>query len=189
MSPSVPAIRVSLAAIFGSALVCSVCLYFASAAGSRFAAMAIWLGAAIALVAHRRAERAALLPGAPVSRRVVIAGRVGEALILAIAGYSNDWVVKIGDIPLGWVAAMLVLLAAFAGLLIHGMWPAGKMLRFKLLWSDLLLLAIAGSAVESQLQPQGFVAERSMQAGLTAVSLIAAIAIFRHCRTPAQSRS
>lgn len=188
MSHSAPGIRRSLAAILGSALLCSGCLYFASGAGTRFVAVAIWLGAGIGLLAHRMAERAASRPGLPVPRRIVVAGRVGEALILAIAGYSNDWVVKIGDIPLGWMAAMLVLLAAFTGLLTLGAWPAGRMARFKLLWSDLLLLAIVGSGVESQLRPDGFVVERSMQAGLSAVALVALIAIIRDCRTAARAR-
>jgi len=39
--------------------------------------------------------------------------RIADPLILLAAGYSNDWVVKLFGIPLGWVAAVLAVLTAY----------------------------------------------------------------------------
>ena len=39
--------------------------------------------------------------------------RIADAVILMAAGYSNNWVVKVLDMPLGWIAAVLAVLTAY----------------------------------------------------------------------------
>ena len=48
--------------------------------------------------------------GAPLAE---VFARAGEVLLLMGAGYSNDWVVKVGGVPVGWVAASAALLTEF----------------------------------------------------------------------------
>lgn len=189
MSQRAPSFSPRPAAGLLSATVCGACLYRASSASSQPVALAIWIGAAVALAGHvwaeTRARRHIPVPSFP----ALVLGRVGEALILVLAGYSNDWVVKLAGIPLGWVAAWLVGLACFTRLFRSGTWPAEGMARFKLAWSVALFAAILGAGVESQLQAEGVVAERAMQAGLSLVGLIALAAVMKDGRAEGRGRA
>lgn len=39
--------------------------------------------------------------------------RIADVAILMAAGYSNNWVVKVGGMPLGWIAAVLAMMTAY----------------------------------------------------------------------------
>jgi phosphatidylglycerophosphate synthase len=39
--------------------------------------------------------------------------RLADPILLMAAGYCNDWVVKVGDVPIGWGAAVLCVITAY----------------------------------------------------------------------------
>ena len=98
----------------------AVCLMMASEAGSRLAQSFVWLGAAVfiqlRLLCNLIDGMVAIEGGmkSPVGGLYnEVPDRIADPLILMAAGYCNEWVVKLFNIPLGWVAAVLSLMTAY----------------------------------------------------------------------------
>ena len=96
--------------------------------------------------------------------------RVADTLILVAAGYSNEFVVKLGPVPLGWVAATLAMMTAYirtlGGSLTGTQSFAGPMSKQHRMF--ILSLACFGAIVEQWISPDGKV-ERAMQVALTVI--------------------
>lgn len=150
----------------------------ASEAPSRPGNVLVWLGASLAVVVHVVAEfQFRTSPEGIPSHSDIAAARLGEGFILVAAGYSNDWVVKIGNLPVGWIAGFLVLFLSFLHQLSGQDGWRGSARWFKLAWTGVLFLGILASAMESWYLPPGKVAESSMRAALGIICVAAAVAI------------
>lgn len=153
-------------------------LMSASEAASRPGNVLLWLGASLALVVHVIADFLFVKsPKGIPSHSAIAAACLGEGFILVAAGYSNDWVVKIGDLPVGWIAGFLVLFLSFLHLLSGQDGWRGSVRWFKLAWTGVLFLGILASAIEAWYLPPGKVAESSMRATLGIICVAAAVAI------------
>lgn len=154
------------------------CLMSASEAPSRPGNVLVWLGASLALVVHVVAEfQFENSPEGIPALSAIAAARLGEGFILVAAGYSNDWVVKIGDLPVGWIAGFMVLFLSFLHLLSSQDGWRGSVRWFKLVWTGVLFLGILASAIEAWYLPPGKVAESSMRVTLGIICVAAAVAI------------
>ena len=152
-----------------SSLVAAVCLMQASDY-ARPLATVLWLGAAFALVLRMKRP-------VPSDKRdrlsLEIASAMGDALVLMAAGYCNDWVVKVGGVPVGWVAAVLavssalirVLGEALAGQTFY-LGPVTSSIRLQM-----LVAACWGSIVELWLRQDGKCAQEVMRVVLAFVVL------------------
>ena len=95
-----------------------------------------------------------------------VGNRAAEVILLMAAGYSNDWVVKLYGIPVGWVAACVALLSEF----IRGI--GGARLGVLPATHRMTVLAVAsiGCMFEPFFRHDGKV-EATMQAVLTLIVL------------------
>ena len=105
-------------------LLAAVCLMKASEFSSRRAASGVWLGAAACIQLRLLCNLLYGIMEIEGGSKRAVGGLYNEALdcmadplLLMAAGYCNDWVVKLGGIPLGWVAAVLSVLTACIRLL------------------------------------------------------------------------
>lgn len=97
------------AALLALAIIGTWCLMKATDMPFPVGTDALWGIAAFCIAAFTLGLKR-LQNGHPLSE---LAARSGEVLLLMGAGYSNDWVVKIAGIPVGWVAAAAALLTEF----------------------------------------------------------------------------
>jgi phosphatidylglycerophosphate synthase len=106
--------------------------------------------------------------------------RLADPILLMAAGYCNDWVVKVGDIPVGWVAAVLSVLTAYIRVLggtLTGtqsfIGPMAKQHRMAV-----LTLACLGSIVELWVRKDAKWAEGVMKYALTTIAVGCVITCF-----------
>lgn len=172
-------------------VVCSiigaVCLMTASLACCKVAASCLWLGAAlsiqlrllcnlldgmVAIEGGRKSAVGALYNEVP--------DRIADAFLLIAAGYCNDWVVKLWDIPLGWVAAVLAVLTAYirvlGGTLVGTQSFIGPMAKQHRM--ALLTLACLGSMTELWIRQDGK-AEEVMRYALAVIVIGSVITCWR----------
>lgn len=157
LSPNAISILSILFAAGGAA-----CLMTASTACCRTAATLLWLGAAagiqlrllcnlldgmVAIEGGRKSAAGGLYNEVP--------DRIADVLLLAAAGYSNEWVVKFAGLPLGWLATILALMTAYirvlGGTLTGSQSFAGPMAKQHRMFA--LTLACLGSIAELWLRP------------------------------------
>jgi phosphatidylglycerophosphate synthase len=110
--------------------------------------------------------------------------RIADPLLLMAAGYCNDWVVKVGDIPVGWVAAVLAVITAYIRVLggtLTGtqsfIGPMAKQHRMAV-----LTLACLGSIIELWVRKDAKWAEGVMQYALAIICIGCIITCWRRLR-------
>lgn len=172
-----------------------MCLMSASCAGSKTGAALLWFGAAaciqlrllcnlidglVAIEGGMQSPVGAIYNDAP--------DRLADVLILVGAGYSNDWVVKLWGVPLGWTAASLALMTAYIRLLggtLLGeqsfMGPMAKQHRMAVLTA-----ACLGSIPELWVRTDGKGAEEVMRWGLAVIVVGSAWTCWRRLRAITQ---
>jgi phosphatidylglycerophosphate synthase len=98
----------------------AVCLMMASEGCCAWGKCLLWLGAAACIQLRLLCNLLDGMVAIEGGKKSVVGGlynevpdRIADPLLLIAAGYSNDWVVKIWGIPLGWVAAVLALMTAY----------------------------------------------------------------------------
>jgi hypothetical protein len=99
-----------------------------------------------------------------------VGNRAAEVVLLMAAGYSNDWVVKLHGVPVGWVAACVALLSEF----IRGIGGARSGVFAAPLRMAFLALGTLGCMFEPFFRQDGKV-EATMQAVLTLIILGSAV--------------
>src|SRR5436190_3859449 len=98
----------------------AVCMMMASEACCRWGTSLLWLGAAACIQLRLLCNMLDGMVAIEGGKKSVVGGlynevpdRIADAVLLMAAGYSNDWVVKLWGIPLGWVAAVLAMMTAY----------------------------------------------------------------------------
>ena len=169
----------------------AVCLMKASDFSDKWAASAIWLGAALfiqlrllcnlidGMVAIEGGKKSAV--GALYNE---VPDRLADPLLMMAAGYCNDWVVKLCGIPVGWVAAVLSVLTAYIRVLggtLTGtqsfIGPMAKQHRMAVLTA-----ACLGSIVELWVRQDGKCAQEVMRWALTLIVVGCAVTCCRRLR-------
>ena len=170
-----------------SSLVAGVCMEKASEFPAKWLASLVWLGAAAAIAARlffRLQAARCREPGPLNTLYMELADPVADPWLFMAAGYCNDWVVKISGIPMGWVAAVLAVLAAFMRVL--GWAMTGNQTRLgPMTCRNRLLVLIAaclGSIVELWVRQDGKCAEEVMRWSLALVVVGTAITCVRRIR-------
>jgi phosphatidylglycerophosphate synthase len=102
------------------AIVGSVLMMTVSYACCQTAATLMWLGAAACIQLRLLCNLIDGMVAIEGGKKSVVGGlynevpdRIADPLFLMAAGYCNDWVIKLWDVPLGWVAAVLALMTAY----------------------------------------------------------------------------
>lgn len=142
----------------------AACLMTASLACCKIAASLLWFGAALGiqlrLLCNLLDGMVAIEGGKKSSSGVLyneVPDRIADVFLLIAAGYCNDWVVKLWDVPLGWVVAVLAVMTAYirvlGGTLIGSQSFIGPMAKQHRM--ALLTLACLGSIVELWIRPDG----------------------------------
>lgn len=115
ITPNTVSVISILFAMAGSVLMMTV-----SYACCKTAATLMWLGAAACIQLRLLCNLIDGMVAIEGGKKSVVGGlynevpdRIADPLFLMAAGYCNDWVVKLWDIPLGWVAAVLALMTAY----------------------------------------------------------------------------
>jgi phosphatidylglycerophosphate synthase len=167
-------------------ILAAVCLMTASdVTSSHWLASLVWLGAAACIVLRQLCSMIGGRMAKPAAGGlfVEVADRIADMIILMAAGYSNDWVVKLAGIPLGWVAAVLAMMTAFIraqGAALTGTQTfAGPMARPHRM--IVIALACLGALVEQWTSNDGKV-EHVMQAALAVIIVGSAITCVQRLR-------
>lgn len=157
------------------------CLMKATDMTTAAATNTLWLGAfvcmAVFVLSCLRREQ-----DAPPATEVF--NRMGEVILLMAAGYSNDWVVKLYGIPLGWVAACLALLSEF----IRGLGNPHLGIMAAQRRMTLLAMASLGCIFEPAFRKDGKV-EACMQAALTLIIFGATLTAWQRLRALSKDSS
>jgi len=102
------------------ALVGSICIMKVSEFPNQLLATTIWLAAAACIQLRLLCNLLDGMIAIEGGKKSALGGlfnevpdRIADPLLLMAAGYCNDWVVKVGDIPVGWVAAVLSVITAY----------------------------------------------------------------------------
>ncbi|CAN5912840.1 CDP-alcohol phosphatidyltransferase family protein [soil metagenome] len=159
ISPNAISVLSILCSLLGAA-----CLMTASLACCKASASLLWFGAAtgiqlrllcnlldgmVAIEGGKKSAVGALYNEVP--------DRIADAVLLIAAGYCNDWVVKLGGIPLGWLAAVLAFMTAYirvlGGTLVGTQSFIGPMAKQHRM--ALLTLACLGSIAELWIRQDG----------------------------------
>ena len=144
----------------------AVCMMMATEACCRWGTSLLWLGAAACIQLRLLCNMLDGMVAIEGGKKSVVGGlynevpdRIADAVLLMAAGYSNDWVVKLWGIPLGWVAAVLAMMTAYIrvlggtlGATQSFMGPMAKQHRM-----FVLTVACLCGAVEAFLMPAGVV--------------------------------
>lgn len=159
------------------------CFITASLACCRTASTLLWLGAAAGIQLRLLCNLLDGMVAIEGGKKSPVGGlynevpdRIADPLILAAAGYSGAWVLKLWGVPLGWMAAVLALMTAYirvlGGTLTGNQSFAGPMAKQHRMF--VLTLACFGSIAELWIRPDGK-AEEVMR---YALALIVAGAVF-----------
>jgi phosphatidylglycerophosphate synthase len=165
-----------------------VCFMTASNACCKWASTLLWLGAATCIQLRLLCNLLDGMVAIEGGKKSAVGGlynevpdRIADPLLLMAAGYSNEWVVKLWDIPLGWVAAVLALMTAYIrvlggtlGVTQSFMGPMAKQHRM-----FVLTLACLGSIAELWLRKDGKPAELVMQVALAVIVVGSVITCWR----------
>lgn len=115
ITPNAVSVLSVVFAIIGAGLMFTVCW-----APCEISASAMWFGAAVCIQLRLLCNLIDGMVAIEGGKKSVVGGlyneipdRIADPLFLIAAGYCNDWVVKLWDIPLGWVAAVLSLMTAY----------------------------------------------------------------------------
>lgn len=174
----------------------AVCLMTASGACCKWAASLLWFGAAVCIQLRLLCNLLDGMVAIEGGKKSVVGGlynevpdRIADPLLLIAAGYSNEWVVKLWGIPLGWVAAVLALMTAYIrvlggtlGVTQSFMGPMAKQHRM-----FVLTLACLGSIAELWLRNDGKPAEGVMTIALVIIVLGSVITCWRRLRLIAKT--
>lgn len=115
ITPNAVSVVSVIFAIGGAVLMMTV-----SHACCKWAATLMWLGAAACIQLRLLCNLIDGMVAIEGGKKSVVGGlynevpdRIADPLFLMAAGYCNDWVIKLWDVPLGWVAAVLALMTAY----------------------------------------------------------------------------
>ena len=156
-------------------IMAAVCLiYVSEVTSSKVLAAFVWLGAItgiqLRLLCNLVDGMVAIEGGmkSPVGGLYnEVPDRIADVIILSAAGYSNDWVVKLAGLPLGWIAAVLAMMTAYirtlGGTLTGSQCFAGPMSKQHRMF--ILSLACFGAIIEQWISPTGKV-ERAMEVAI-----------------------
>ncbi len=173
------------------AILGALCFIYASEAGCRWASTLLWIGAAACIQLRLLCNLLDGMVAIEGGKKSIVGGlynevpdRIADPLFLMAAGYCNDWVVKLWDIPLGWVAAVLSLMTAYIrvlggtlGVTQSFMGPMAKQHRM-----FLLTLACLGSIVELWVRQDGKPPEDVMRVVLAIIVVGSVITCWRRLR-------
>jgi phosphatidylglycerophosphate synthase len=102
------------------AVVGSVLMMTVSYACCKSAATLMWLGAAACIQFRLLCNLIDGMVAIEGGKKSVVGGlynevpdRIADPLFLLAAGYCNDWIIKLWEMPLGWIAAVLALMTAY----------------------------------------------------------------------------
>lgn len=169
----------------------AACLMTASDACCKWGASLLWLGAAACIQLRLLCNLLDGMVAIEGGKKSVVGGlynevpdRIADPLLLMAAGYSNEWVVKLWDIPLGWVAAVLALMTAYIrvlggtlGVTQSFIGPMAKQHRM-----FVLTLGCIGSIAELWLRKDGKPAECVMTVALAVIVIGSVITCWRRLR-------
>lgn len=169
----------------------AACLMTASDACCKWGASLLWLGAAACIQLRLLCNLLDGMVAIEGGKKSVVGGlynevpdRIADPLLLMAAGYCNEWVVKLWDIPLGWVAAVLALMTAYIrvlggtlGLTQSFMGPMAKQHRM-----FVLTVACLGSIAELWWRKDGKPAECVMTLALAVIVFGSVITCWRRLR-------
>jgi phosphatidylglycerophosphate synthase len=178
---------ISVASI-GFAIFGAVCLMTASHYCCKPCATWIWLGAVAGIQLRLLCNMLDGMVAIEGGKKSIVGGlynevpdRIADPILLMAAGYSNEWVVKLWGIPLGWVAAILALMTAYIrvlggtlGVTQSFMGPMAKQHRM-----FVLTLACLGSIAELWLRKDGKPAENVMTVALAVIVLGSVVTCWR----------
>lgn len=190
LSPNAISVISVLFAIAGA-----VCFMTASGACCKWGATLLWLGAAACIQLRLLCNLLDGMVAIEGGKKSIVGGlynevpdRIADPLFLMAAGYSNEWVVKLWGIPLGWVAAVLALMTAYIrvlggtlGATQSFMGPMAKQHRM-----FVLTLACLGSIAELWLREDGRPAESVMTVALALIVAGSVITCWRRLRLISQ---
>lgn len=164
---------------------------YASEAGSRWGSTLMWLGAAACIQLRLLCNLLDGMVAIEGGKKSIVGGlynevpdRIADPLFLMAAGYCNDWVVKLWDIPLGWVAAVLSVMTAYIrvlggtlGVTQSFIGPMAKQHRM-----FVLTLACLGSIVELWVRHDGKSPEEVMRVTLAIIVVGSVLTCWRRLR-------
>ncbi len=115
ITPNAVSVVSVIFAIAGSVLLMTV-----SHAPCDWGATLMWLGAAVCIQLRLICNLIDGMVAIEGGKKSAVGGlynevpdRIADPLFLLAAGYSNDWVIKLWDMPLGWIAAVLSVMTAY----------------------------------------------------------------------------
>lgn len=175
----------------GFSILGALCLMTASYAGKSLSGSLLWLAAALCIQLRLICNLLDGMVAIEGGKKSLLGGlynevpdRIADPLLLMAAGYSSDWIIKLGGIPLGWVAAVLALMTAYIRVLggtlgaqQHFCGPMAKQHRM-----FVLTLGCLASIVELWFCPDGKTAEVSMTISLTIIVAGSMLTCWRRLR-------
>jgi len=175
----------------GFAITGAICFIYASEQASPWTATAMWFGAAASIQLRLLCNLLDGMVAIEGGKKSAVGGlynevpdRIADPLFLMAAGYSSDWVIKLWDMPLGWVAAVLSLMTAYIrvlggtlGVTQSFMGPMAKQHRMAV-----LTLACFGAIAELWLRKDGKPPEIVMTVALAVIVVGSIITCWRRIR-------
>ena len=169
----------------------ALCLMTASYAGKSLSGSLLWLSAALCIQLRLICNLLDGMVAIEGGKKSLLGGlynelpdRIADPLLLMAAGYSSDWIIKLGGIPLGWVAAVLAVMTAYIrvlggtlGAAQHFCGPMAKQHRM-----FMLTLGCFASIAELWLLPDGKTAEVSMTVALAIIIVGSVFTCLRRLR-------
>lgn len=173
------------------AILGAVCLMTASYAGKSLTGSLLWLAAAVCIQLRLICNLLDGMVAIEGGKKSLLGGlynevpdRIADPLLLLAAGYSSDWIIKLGGIPLGWVAAVLALMTAYIRVLggtlgaqQHFCGPMAKQHRM-----FVLTLGCLASIAELWLRTDGQTAETGMTIALAIIVTGSVLTCWRRLR-------
>ena len=140
---------------------------------SKPSATVSWLLAALALLWRMKTRR---LPQDASPMEIFhheVSDGISDPIVLIAAGYCNDWVVKIANIPVGWVAAVLAVLSILIRVLGEALTSTSVQLKPMASPERLIVLIVAclGSVAELWLRSEVKFAQEVMRVALGLIVL------------------
>jgi phosphatidylglycerophosphate synthase len=179
---------ISVASV-GFALFASWCMMNASNYPCKPCATWVWLGAVAGIQLRLLCNLLDGMVAIEGGKKSVVGGlynevpdRIADPMLFIAAGYCNDWVVKLwGEIPVGWVAAVLAVLTAYIrvlggtlGVQQSFIGPMAKQHRM-----FVLTLACLGTIVELWVRKDGKAPDQVMVWALTVIVVGCVITCWR----------
>jgi len=169
-------------------VIAAVCLIKASDCPTKTGTTLMWIGAAVGIQLRLLCNLLDGMVAIEGGKKSAVGGlynevpdRIADPLILMAAGYSGEWVIKLWEMPLGWIAAVLAVMTAYIrvlggtlGVTQSFMGPMAKQHRMAV-----LTLACFGAIAELWLRKDGKPPELVMTAALAVIVVGSVITCWR----------